>query len=64
MKPETPRCLACGQTSEIVPLLTVLFRGQSSWICSQHLPILIHKPEQLANMLPGADKLSPAEHED
>ncbi|HOA24681.1 MAG: hypothetical protein WBH90_14085 [Aggregatilineales bacterium] len=57
-----PRCLACDQTSDVVPLINVKFRGQDLWICPQHLPILIHRPAQLADRLPGAENLSAADH--
>lgn len=57
------RCLACEQTSDEVPLINVQYRGQEFWICPQHLPILIHKPAQLAGRLPGAEKLDAAPHE-
>lgn len=59
-----PLCLACARSSEEVPLMPVLFQGRNRWICVQHLPVLIHKPEQLTGFLPGAEQLRPAEHED
>jgi hypothetical protein len=59
----TPRCLACEQTSDAVPLINVKFQGQDFWICAQHLPILIHQPARLADKLPGADTLAAAEHD-
>ena len=46
-----PRCLVCEQTSDAVPLINVKFRGQDLWICPQHLPILIHRPAQLADQI-------------
>jgi hypothetical protein len=54
-------CIACERSSDEVPLLAVRHRGEDLWICSQHLPILIHKPEQLAQKLPGAQNLSAPE---
>lgn len=48
-------CLACGRPSTQIPLLKMEYQGQTLWICPQHLPILIHKPEQLAGKLPGAE---------
>jgi hypothetical protein len=48
------KCLYCERDSDQVPLLALRFRNQDLWICPQHLPILIHKPEQLADKLPGA----------
>lgn len=51
------RCLVCEQTSAAVPLLQFEYRGSQNWICPQHLPILIHKPAELAAILPGAENL-------
>ena len=59
-----PTCLACNRDSDATPLLPVEYRGARLWICPQHLPILIHDPTQLADRLPGAESLSPAEHHD
>jgi hypothetical protein len=53
------RCIHCSRTSEEAPLIALRFAGGEYWICSQHLPILIHKPAALAEKLPGADRLSP-----
>lgn len=59
-----PRCLACEQTQETVPLLTLQFRNSVLYICPQHLPVLIHNPQMLAGKLPGAEGMQPAEHHD
>ena len=48
------RCLYCERDSNQVPLIALQFQEQSLWICPQHLPILIHKPEQVADKLVGA----------
>jgi len=50
---DTPRCLHCESTSDEVPLLLLRFKERDVWICPQHLPILIHKPAELAHKLPG-----------
>jgi hypothetical protein len=55
------KCLYCERTADEVPLLELEFRQQQHWICPQHLPILIHKPAQLADKLPGAEGLAPTE---
>jgi hypothetical protein len=47
-----PICIYCEQDDSQVPLIPFMFRGATYAICPQHLPILIHKPEQLANKLP------------
>ena len=62
MSPSTDSCLYCERDSNQVPLIPVAFKGQDLWICPEHLPILIHKPAQLADKLPGATQLSPGEH--
>jgi hypothetical protein len=54
-------CLYCERDASQVPLLALRYRDQDLWICPQHLPILIHKPEQLADKLPGAIFMSEAE---
>ena len=59
-----PSCLVCGRTSDEVPLLTFEFRGEERRICPQHLPVLIHSPARLSEVLPGADSLGPADHHD
>ena len=62
--PTEPRCLVCQHTSASVPLLTLLYQGAPVWICPQHLPILIHDPHKLAGILPGAETLAKADHDD
>jgi hypothetical protein len=63
MTDQHPHCLYCERESDEVPLIALIFRGLEMWICPQHLPILIHKPAQLAELLPGAERLSPVEPE-
>ncbi len=62
--PEKPRCLVCQQTSDDVPLITLAYQDGTLWICPQHLPVLIHRPGQLAGILPGAENLAEADHHD
>jgi len=54
------KCIACERTDDSIPLLSFDFKGNQYWICPQHVPILIHKPEQLTGKLPGAEDLDPA----
>ena len=58
------RCLACDRDSASVPLICLEYQGQDYRICPQHLPILIHDPARLTGLLPGAEEMSPAEHQD
>jgi hypothetical protein len=61
MNSSLPFCLYCERTSDEVPLINLLFKGKELWICPQHFPILIHKPAQLADKLPGLEALEPPE---
>jgi hypothetical protein len=48
----TSTCLNCGASDQDRPLVTLTFQGKEVFICPQCLPILIHKPYQLADKLP------------
>lgn len=63
MSKEVIQCLYCQRSADEVPLLNLRYRDSDAWICAQHLPILIHKPAQLAGKLPGLENLDPVEHE-
>lgn len=56
-------CLNCNRSANLVPLLAVEFQGQHYAICPQCLPTLIHKPQALADKLPGSESLLPASHD-
>ena len=45
-------CLNCGTSEQDRPLLTLKFQGEEFYICPQCLPILIHKPYELADKFP------------
>lgn len=64
MADQTKRCILCERNSNKVPLVSFEYQGRNLQICSQHLPILIHNPAELAGRLPDADKLSPSDHND
>ncbi|MCU0487331.1 MAG: hypothetical protein MUE67_00095 [Anaerolineales bacterium] len=64
MQPSVPPCIVCERTENEVPLLLMRYMGKDYSICPQHLPILIHKPQQLEDRLPGAANLSAHSHED
>jgi len=57
-------CLSCQRGTDQVPLLALEFRNSVVWICPQHLPVLIHDPARLIGVLPGAERLRPADHHD
>jgi hypothetical protein len=57
------QCLYCRRSSEQVPLLELAYQGKTIWICPQDLPILIHRPAEMEDWLPGASSFGPpAEH--
>ena len=64
MADENVGCLVCKRESEEVPLISFRYKGSDLWICPQHLPILIHDPTKLADVLPGAADLKAADHHD
>jgi hypothetical protein len=61
---DSRRCVACDRDAGETPLIRLDYRDGTFHICPQHLPVLIHDPAQLAGRLPGAERLSPAEHHD
>ena len=44
-------CLNCSRSENEIPLVSLRYAGGQAWICSQCLPTLIHKPEQLTTKL-------------
>lgn len=56
------RCAHCGRDQQQVPLITIHFEDVKAAICPEHLPILIHRPEQLEGKLPGVENLSSQDH--
>ncbi len=50
-------CLVCQRDEQTVPLVRVDFKGNEYWICPQHIPVLIHDPQKLEGMLPGAENM-------
>ena len=46
-------CLNCGASEMDRPLLTLRFQEKNVYICPECMPILIHKPQQLEEKLPG-----------
>ena len=55
-------CLSCDRSEADVPLLQLRYQGEEVLICSQCLPVLIHKPEKLAGRLRGAEDIEPSPH--
>jgi len=50
---KSKECIICKKTDQEVALLKFKFKGNKYSICSQHMPVLIHKAESLESLLPG-----------
>jgi hypothetical protein len=57
MTNQPPKCVHCERDSYEVPLVSLRYQDTEAWICPQHLPILIHKPQMLVGKLPGVENL-------
>lgn len=55
------QCVYCERNQNEVPLISLRFKEVELWICPQHMPVLIHDPNQLVGKLPGAENLAPAD---
>jgi hypothetical protein len=53
------QCIVCSRSSQEVPLIVLEYRESAIRICPQHLPVLIHDPAQLTQILPGAETFKP-----
>ena len=57
-------CLNCQRPESLAPLVSLRYQGNSAWICSNCLPVLIHHPERLTGKLANAESMEPADHRD
>ena len=57
------KCIRCEKTDLEIPLLQMWYQGREIFICPQCLPVLIHKPSQLADKLPDLRDVQPPQHE-
>jgi len=48
-------CLVCHRTDEEIPLVELSYKGGKLWICPQHIPVLIHNPQELVGKIQGAE---------
>ena len=51
---EDSKCIICGKTHEEIPLTEFKYKKTNFWICPQHIPVLIHDPHKMADLLQGA----------
>ena len=40
-------CISCERPENVVPLVSITFAKNATWICTQCLPTLIHDPNKL-----------------
>jgi hypothetical protein len=51
MEETTAACVNCDRGEAEAPVLAWRYQGRDLWICSDCLPVLIHKREQLLKKL-------------
>lgn len=44
-------CINCGRTDADAPVVSLRFQGHPFWACTQCMPVVIHKTEQIADKL-------------
>jgi len=49
------KCINCERTDEKIPLVNLIFKGETKYICAQCFPFLIHKLHLLVEKLPGVE---------
>ncbi len=55
-------CIHCDRDDTQVPLLDFSYKDTRFSICSEHLPVLLHRPQELTGKLPDAENLNPVNH--
>lgn len=48
-------CISCERAEDIVPLVSITFAKNATWICTQCLPTLIHDPNKLVGKFANMD---------
>jgi len=54
---EIQECLVCKKKSNETPVTKFYYQESEFYICPQHIPVLIHNPQELVGLLPDAEKL-------
>ena len=54
---QNKECLVCKKASTETPVTKFYYQESEFYICPQHIPVLIHNPQELVGLLPNADKL-------
>jgi hypothetical protein len=57
---ETKTCIVCKQSSMEMPVTKFYHKNTAFYICSQHIPVLIHNPQELVGLIDDADTIQGA----
>ena len=60
---KTISCIHCGRDDSQVPVVVFYYKDQEHHICTEHFPVLIHRPAEVTGKLPDMDKLNPVDHD-
>lgn len=52
---QVKECLVCKKSSNEIPVTKFYYKESEFYICPQHMPTIIHKPEELVGLIDGAD---------
>ena len=53
------KCISCNRSEANIPLVSIRFSEIPSWICTQCLPTLIHRPEKLKSKFSNMETKNP-----
>ncbi|REE83263.1 hypothetical protein BX611_0550 [Lutibacter oceani] len=48
-------CLVCKKAATEIPVTKFYYQESEFYICPQHMPTIIHNPQELIGLLDGAD---------
>ncbi len=51
---KSPQCFNCARSEADVPLIRWRYQGGAVWVCSQCMPLLIHKLDEVKSALSAA----------
>ena len=57
------KCISCEREENIVPLVSITYAQNATWICTQCLPTLIHNPDKLQPKFQNMDVENPPQPE-
>jgi len=52
-------CISCNRPESVVPLVSITFSKNATWICTQCLPTLIHNPQNLVEKFENMNTENP-----